>query len=97
MFITFLKFSDNRAAAAEYMAAHNDWIKKGFDDGVFLCTGSLTNSQGGAILAHNEPRDAYNKRISNDPFVQNGVVIPETSEFSPVQMTDALNFLKGKT
>ena len=54
MFITLLKFAGNRAAASVLMAAHNEWIAKGFADGVFLGVCSLTPAVGGAILAHGE-------------------------------------------
>jgi hypothetical protein len=42
MFITLLKFAGNRTAAPKFVAAHDEWIAKGFADGVFLCVGSLT-------------------------------------------------------
>lgn len=41
MFIVILKFSDNKRQAGEFMEGHNGWIKRGFDDGVFLLAGSL--------------------------------------------------------
>jgi len=41
MFIVLLKFSDNKGQAGEFMEGHNEWIKRGFDDGVFLLVGSL--------------------------------------------------------
>ncbi|AUX79479.1 hypothetical protein NXT3_PC00306 (plasmid) [Sinorhizobium fredii] len=47
MFVTFLRFVDNRSAAPEFMAVHNDWIARGFTDGVFLCVGSLQPAVGG--------------------------------------------------
>ncbi|MBO6813931.1 MAG: hypothetical protein JJ891_03645 [Rhizobiaceae bacterium] len=93
MFITFLKFSDNRAAAPRYMAAHNEWIAKGFSDGVFLCVGSLEPGAGGAILAHGEDRDSYEARIMSDPFVLEGIVIAETSEIDPKKAMPELGFL----
>ncbi|ASY59217.1 hypothetical protein SS05631_b51250 (plasmid) [Sinorhizobium sp. CCBAU 05631] len=57
MFVTFLRFADNRSAAPEFMAVHNDWIARGFTDGVFLCVGSFQPAVGGAIIAHAESRD----------------------------------------
>ncbi|THV12439.1 hypothetical protein E9677_16840 [Rhizobium rhizophilum] len=40
MFVTLLKFSENRATAPEFMVAHNNWVAQGFADGAFLCVGS---------------------------------------------------------
>lgn len=53
MFIVLLKFSDNKGQAGELMDGHNEWIKKGLDDGVFLLVGSLQPGLGGGIVAHN--------------------------------------------
>jgi uncharacterized protein YciI len=95
MFITLLKFARNRAAAPEFMAAHNEWIAKGFADGVFLCVGSLTPAAGGAIIAHGESRDDHEARVAADPFVVQGVVTAEIHEVDPKRTTEALGFLKA--
>ena len=47
MFIVLLKFSDNKDQAAQFMEGHNEWIKRGFDDDVFLLAGSLQPKWGG--------------------------------------------------
>lgn len=94
MFITFLKFAENQAAAPDFMTAHNEWIAKGFSDGVFLCVGALQPSAGGAILAHGESREIYEARIQADPFVREGVVTAETHEVDPKRTISALEFLK---
>ena len=95
MCITFLKFAANRAAAPEFMAAHNDWIARGFAEGAFLCTGSLAPAAGGAILAMGESRAAHEARIAADPFVIAGVVTAETHEIDPRRTVEALAFLKA--
>ena len=41
MFVLLLKFSENKDRAAAFMQGHKDWIKRGFDEGVFLLAGSL--------------------------------------------------------
>lgn len=50
MFVTFLRFAENRTGARDFMPAHNDWIAQGCADGVFFCVGSLQAAAGGAIL-----------------------------------------------
>jgi uncharacterized protein YciI len=94
MFITLLKFAENRAAAPEFLAAHNEWIAKGFADGVFLCVGSLASAAGGAILAHGESREDHEARTAADPFVLQRVVTAEIHEVDPKRTTEALDFLK---
>ncbi|WP_018234693.1 YciI family protein [Ensifer sp. BR816] len=94
MFVTFLRFAENGAAAPDFMAAHNNWIAQGFADGVFLCVGSLQPAAGGAILAHGESRDAHDARIAADPFVAQGIVTAETYEIDPKRTASALDFVK---
>ena len=93
MFVTFLKFAENRAAAPRFMAAHNDWIAQGFAEGAFLCVGSLHPAAGGAILAHGESRAQHDARIAADPFVAQGIVTAETHQIDPKRSIAALDFL----
>ncbi|MFG2875691.1 hypothetical protein ACGFYU_11910 [Streptomyces sp. NPDC048337] len=51
MYAVLLRFSANKAQASEHMAGHQDWIRRGMEDGVFLLVGSIRPGQGGAILA----------------------------------------------
>lgn len=94
MFIAFLKFSENRAAAADFMAAHNAWIEQGFADGIFLCVGSLQPSAGGAILAAGESRAAFAARLDADPFVKEGVVTAEIHEVEAKRTAPPLDILR---
>lgn len=94
MFVTFLKFAENRVAAPEFMAAHNEWIAQGFADGAFLCVGSLQPAAGGAILANGESRTDHDARIAADPFVVQGIVTPETYEVEAKRTVAALDFVR---
>ena len=94
MFIVQLKFSTNKTAAPEFMAAHNDWITEGFNDGVFQCVGSLVPAAGGALLAIGESQEELEARINADPFVQNDVVIAEITEIDVKKTVPALDILK---
>lgn len=93
MFLVLLKFSDNRARAGELMAGHNAWLKRGFDDGVFLLAGSLQPGLGGGILAHNASLAALQARVNEDPFVTENVVRVEILEIAPVRTDARLEFL----
>lgn len=95
MFIILLKFSANRAAAPEFMAAHNQWIATGFSDGVFQCVGSLTSQGGGAVLAIGEGREEVELRVNADPFVANDVVTAEITEVDVKKTASGLDILKG--
>ena len=92
MFVVLLRFSDNKAQAGEFMDGHKAWIKQGFDDGVFLLSGSLQPSSGGAVVAHDTSLAELQHRINNDPFVRENVVTAEILEITPGQTDERLAF-----
>jgi uncharacterized protein YciI len=92
MFVIFLKFAD-KSKASDFMEGHNDWIKTGFNDGVFLSVGTIQPPQGGMILAYNASRADIEARVNLDPFVAQGVVTPEIYEIAPSRVDERLNFL----
>lgn len=93
MFIILLKFVDNKNKAGEFMEGHNEWIKSGFDDDIFLVIGSLQPDLGGGILAHNISRSDLQERVSKDPFVAENIVTAEIIEFTPAKADERLQFL----
>lgn len=95
MFIVLLKFSENKGQAGEFMQAHNEWIKQGFDDDVFLLVGSLQPGLGGGIMAYNTTLPELEQRVNNDPFVAQRVVSAEILEIAAAKADQRLNFLLG--
>lgn len=93
MFIVLLKFSANKTRANEFMQGHNEWIKRGFDDGVFLLAGSLQPGLGGGVVVHNLSRSELEERVSADPFVAEDIVSAEILEITPAKIDDRLQFL----
>lgn len=93
MFFVLLKLSDNKSKASEFMDGHNQWIKQGFDDGVFLLVGSLQPNLGGSVLAHNTTLIELQERVNNDPFVSENIVSSEILEIDPKKADDRLRFL----
>ena len=93
MYIIFLKFSANKSRASQFMDGHKAWIKRGFDDGVFLLAGSLEPGLGGGILAHNTSLADLRGRVNDDPFVAEDVVKAEIFELDPGKADERLQFL----
>jgi uncharacterized protein YciI len=93
MFVVFLRFAANRAKAGQFMSGHNEWIRRGFDDGVFLLVGSLQPALGGGILAHNTSLADLQGRVKEDPFVAEQVVSAEIFEIAPSRTDERLGFL----
>jgi uncharacterized protein YciI len=92
MFIVLLKFA-NKGRAGEFMAGHNDWIRRGFDDGVFLLAGSLEPNRGGAIMAQAASLSALQQRVNADPFVSERIVEAEILEITPSRADARLSFM----
>jgi uncharacterized protein YciI len=95
MFIVQLRFSDNKSQAGQFVEGHKEWIKRGFDDGVFLLAGSLQPNLGGAIVAHNTSLSELQSRVNDDPFVAENIVSEEIVEITPSKTDERLAFLLG--
>lgn len=93
MFVVLLKFSVNKGRASHFMARHNEWIKRGFDDGVFLLVGGLRPNKGGGIVAHNTSLPELQSRVEDDPFVAENVATAEILEIAPSRTDARLDFL----
>jgi uncharacterized protein YciI len=93
MYVVLLKFSDNKDQAGQFMEGHNAWIKRGFDDGVFVLAGSLQPRLGGAIIARNTTLADLQRRVDEDPFVAQKIVSADILEITPGKTDPRLDFL----
>ncbi|HEU5391322.1 MAG TPA: hypothetical protein VFV73_36010 [Streptosporangiaceae bacterium] len=93
MFVIFLKFAENRHLAGAHLAGHNDWIRQGIDDAVFLLVGSVAGGHG-AIIAHGVTRADLEQRLDADPFVAQRIVAPEIIEIQPAVTGHRLAFVR---
>jgi len=94
MFVILLKFTERKDSAAQLLAAHNEWIQRGFDEKVFVLVGGLRSRTGGAILAVNTSMEALQARVNADPFVAEGIVIPDIEEIVPNRVDERLGLLE---
>jgi uncharacterized protein YciI len=95
MFIVLLKFAANKGDAGRFMEGHKAWLRRGFDDGVFVLAGSLQPNAGGGIVAHNTSLADLKNRVDGDPFVAENVVSAEILELAPSRTDARLDFLRG--
>jgi uncharacterized protein YciI len=95
MFIVLLKFAANRDLAGQFIEGHKGWLQRGFDDGVFQMSGTLRPAAGGVVIAHNTSAQDLHERVSQDPFVVEGVVSAELIEIAPSRASEPLAFLLG--
>lgn len=94
MFMVLLRLTERKSLAPQFMAAHNAWIQRGFDDGVFVLVGGLQPKAGGALIAVNTSMEALQARVQDDPFVAQGIALPEIWEVSPSRTDERLGFLR---
>ena len=92
MSLVLLRFSANKGRAGQFMEGHKEWIKRGFDDGVFLLAGSLQPNLGGGIIANNTSRPDLQSRVNDDPFVAENIVNAEVIEITPSRVDERLKF-----
>ncbi|WP_027259505.1 YciI family protein [Leisingera aquimarina] len=95
MYFILLSFAAQKDRLAEFLEGHKAWLQQGFEDGVFLAAGSMTDGEGGAILAVGEGEEELAARVARDPFVTGGVVEPEIIGVAPTMMDPRLDFLRG--
>lgn len=89
-----LHFTTTEASSTrEFMDGHKTWLKRGFDDGVFLLPGSLEPGMGGGILAHNTSLPDLQKRVNEEPFVVKDIASMEIIELDPAKPDERLRFL----
>lgn len=93
MFVVQLRFTRAQNRAPQFMDDHNAWLRKGFEDGVFLLSGSIPPKTGGAIIVDGLPLDELQELLDTDPFVAEGIVTPEIVEISPGRADERLAFL----
>ena len=93
MYIVFLRFSENKAQAKEFMADHNAWLNSGFEKGVFMLSGTIMPPQGGAIIANDIEFTDLQNLVNEDPFVQRNIVTAEIVEIAPSKTDSRLDFL----
>ncbi|WP_338064188.1 YciI family protein [Caulobacter flavus] len=92
VYVVTLRFADKSRAPA-HMADHNAWLQRGFEEGVFLLSGSLQPNAGGVIIAHGLARAALETRLTEDPFVSHGVVTTDIAEIAAGRTDPRLAFL----
>jgi uncharacterized protein YciI len=94
MFVVLLRFSGDKSRAGQFLEGHKEWIRRGFEDGVFLVAGSLQPNLGGGIVAHNTSLPDLRRRVNDDPFVAEAIVSAEIVELTPSRTDERLAFLQ---
>lgn len=73
---------------------HMAWVKKGYDDGLFIASGRKVPRTGGVILSRGEC-EAMEAFCATDPFVAHGVATYDITEAAFTTAVPGAEILKG--
>lgn len=93
MFILSLTYVKPAEAADAVMAPHMEWVKHGYDKGLFLASGRKVPRTGGVILAKGE-RAEIEAFVAADPFAVHGIADYEITEMALTTVIEGLEKLK---
>jgi uncharacterized protein YciI len=72
--------------AAELVAAHRQFLQRGYDDGRFLLSGPSVPPTGGILIARAKSIDDLNNFLADEPYSKAKVMrFSKITEFDPVQ------------
>ena len=94
MFIILLTYTKPLAEVDQHLAAHQAWVKRGFDDGLLLASGGRKPRIGGVLIGQGLDRAGIEALAVTDPFVVEGVATAEVIEFRPSRLDPRLAFLE---
>lgn len=88
LYLVLLRFAGNSHQAGQWMQDHLNWLDQGFQENIFLLSGSLQPKLGGCILAGQVSRSDLTKRVEEDPFVRQQIVTAEILEITPSRFSE---------
>lgn len=93
MFVILCRYLKPFESVEPSVAEHRDYLQKGFDSGMFLCSGPQVPRFGGVILAKEKSRDRLLSFLAKDPFQVRGLAEYQLIEFTPVKHAAGLDKL----
>jgi uncharacterized protein YciI len=94
MFIVTLIYLKPLEEVDALMHDHVAWLKKGYDEGLFIASGRRVPRTGGVILARSGDEQALRDMLARDPFVIHGAARCDVVEFTPSMTAPGAEVLK---
>ena len=94
MFIVTLTYLKPVEEVDALMHDHVEWLKKGYDDGLFIASGRRVPRTGGVILARSGDEQALRENLARDPFVIHGAARCDVVEFAASMTAPGAEVLK---
>ena len=94
MFIVTLTYLKPVEEIDALMNDHVEWLKKGYDDGLFIASGRRIPRTGGVILARSGDEQALRDTLARDPFAIHGAARCDVVEFAASMTAPGAEVLK---
>ena len=92
MFILSLTYTAGLSEVDRHIEPHMDWVKDGYERGIFLASGRKTPRTGGVILARGNKAE-IDAIVAADPFTIHGVADYEITEVAVTRTAPGLEGL----
>jgi len=93
MFVVSLNYKVPLTEIDQLQAAHVEWLKACYAEGVFIASGPKKPRTGGVIIAQC-PREILDARLAADPFAKAGAADYDVTEFLARMTAGALDDFK---
>ncbi|CAN7467385.1 YciI family protein [Pseudoduganella sp. LjRoot289] len=94
MFIIALTYLKPAEEIDKLLAAHREYLREQYDNGMFLMSGRMVPRTGGIIIATADSRADIEAVIELDPFNEAGAASYAITEFVPTMTADILSAFK---
>ena len=95
MFVVTLTYVADLAEIDAAMPRHMAYLRRQYEEGVFLVSGRQVPRVGGVIIATGLERSDLEERVAQDPFVAEGLAEASIVEFNASQTAPQLKGLLG--
>ena len=92
LFIISLSYKSLLEEVDKYLAGHNEFLRKYYDNGTFICSGPKIPRSGGIILCKSDNYNVVEEITEEDPFKINGVADYEITEFRVADFATGFEF-----
>jgi len=94
MFIVTLTYLKPVEEVDALMPGHIEWLRQGYDEGLFIASGRRIPRTGGVILARSGDEPALRDKLARDPFVIHGAARCDVVEFTASMTAPGAEVLK---
>lgn len=93
MYLLIVSYTKPAEEVLAHIESHSVWVKKYFNEGVFLIAGPKKSKLGGAILVKSINKDLLKKIIAEDSYVQADVAEYQIVDFDCKAIAPGLELL----